>query len=126
MVVARSEAYEWLEDAQQLVIAVLHVASHTGDPAVIDSLVQQQAPVALFEVAKSKSKLSVRFRMAALRCCLLLYNHRQEGVTAQIDARFGVGCLTKLLLSMLEDPVMALRRHASALLAAFSSLPSTR
>lgn len=37
-----SEAYEWLEDAQQLVVAVLHVASDAGDETVIRLLVAQQ------------------------------------------------------------------------------------
>lgn len=120
----RSEAYEWMADAQQLVVSVIHATASAGDPTVAATLVQQKAPIALMEVARASTRLSGAFRLAALRCVLMLYKKKPLLVTEQLDGTFGMGALPTTLLSMLQEPAVVVRRHASALLAAFSCVSS--
>lgn len=69
--------------------------------------------------------MSVSFRLAAVRCVLLMYSKLSAEVSEQIDAKFGLGAITRLVLDMLQEPLVVMRRHASALLAAFSCVAGT-
>lgn len=116
-----SKSYKFLNDAQYLVISVVHAAARAGSSGTVRVLLDKQIPLCLHLVALAKDRMPVSFRLSAIRCLLLLYSKAPAAVDEQLSRVHGQHPLPNLLLTLLSEPSRLMQRHVTAIMAAVSS-----